>query len=78
MKREKGFRVVRDWAGEKDGRASSTFETFAEANELAKKAVSEGRVKVATVCYGDFADERIVRYVAGPDGTAIVAEVGRS
>jgi hypothetical protein len=78
MKTKKGFRVVRDFAGEKDGRASSTFDTFQEANELAKKVVSEGRVRVATVCYGDFADERIVRYVAGPNGTAIVAEVGRS
>jgi len=76
MKTEKGFRVVTDWAGVKDGRASSNM-TFEKANELAKKVVSFGKPS-ASVYYGDFADERIVRYVAGPNGTAVVAEVGRS
>lgn len=76
MKREKGFRVVTDWAGVKNGRQSSNL-SFSKANELARKVVSFGKL-TASVYYGDFADELIVRYVTGPDGTAIVAEVGRS
>lgn len=38
------YRVVRDWAGVRNGRSSSPFAIFADANRAAMKACAESNV----------------------------------
>jgi hypothetical protein len=75
---QKGYRVVRDFAGVKHGRASSFISSFAEANRAAMKVCGDLGKPVEVHHYdspmgrGDL----IVRYTLGPSGRPMVELAG--
>lgn len=75
---QQGYRVVRDFAGVKHGRASSFIASFAEANRAAMKVCGDLQKPVEVHHYdspmgrGDL----IVRYAPGPSGRPMVELAG--
>jgi len=76
MQNLKGYRVVSDFAGVKNTRASSLLGDFGRANEMAMKAAAD--YGAASVYYidGGFSGQLIVRYVRGESGLAKVDATG--
>lgn len=71
--RQVGYICVRDFAGIKNGRASSRFERFGDANRHAMQRAVELDREVRIF---NLAGEHIVTYVRGPSGRALVKAVG--
>lgn len=78
---EGGYRIVRDHAGVKGGRASSYFDNFAEVNRAAMKACGDLQ-KPVSIFYFAHRDGRmqpgdlIVRYAPGSSGRPVVELAG--
>ena len=73
------YLVARNFAGVKNGRASSPLETFAEANRLAIKTTAEKACVTSVFAIearNSLREEFIVSYAPGPSGKAIVLAVG--
>lgn len=67
------YRVVTDWAGARNGRASSLYSLFADAN---RRAMAEAAAQGKEMRVYDDEGQFIVSYNRGASGLACLVAVG--